>query len=203
MRHVGWTLALFAMLAASFEASVISRAQAAPLEQVQQCVPALFTAQQVAALKKAIATSLPHAPVLHNAQTTLLVARIPNSTRGVADGVFVYLRSTYFCGTGGCMALVFKENQINSIFSYKPAGQLTLITLPVVALKSAHHGWQDIGVHTLVGTARLGLVKLTYNGHTYPSNPSVVPNALITAQDDVTDTLVSQDPANKNTCQLL
>lgn len=88
---------------------------------------------------------------------------------------FIGFTNDYFCGSGGCTYyLVGHDGQLISLFSVSRA--------PFYVLPSTTNGWSD-----LVINSNSGMRKLTFDGASYPTNPSVLP-----AFDDsiqTTDTL--------------
>ncbi len=75
----------------------------------------------------------------------------------------VLMQGQYFCGSGGCTGYLFDNNgqMINS---------MTVVKTPVVLADSFSNGWQDFMVWS-DGSYRL----MSYNGESYPSNPSLEP----------------------------
>lgn len=78
------------------------------------------------------------------------------------EEIFVGLRGSYFCGSGGCTILLLD-----------PAGKLitkfTVSQPPVSVSSTLTKGWRDLLLYSR-GSYRL----LKFNGKTYPFNPSVV-----------------------------
>ncbi|EKY4211178.1 MULTISPECIES: hypothetical protein [Vibrio] len=75
----------------------------------------------------------------------------------------VLLQDRYFCGSGGCAAYMF-DNEGNVI------NQMSVTRTPIVLADSYSNGWQDFIVWSN-GSYRL----MSYNGESYPSNPSLEP----------------------------
>ena len=89
-----------------------------------------------------------------------------------ADGkseVIVYVAGRWFCGSGGCRLLLLRtENG-----SFAEITRMTLARLPVVVLATSTNGWRDISMRLQGGGILPGYwVKLSFDGSTYPSNPS-------------------------------
>jgi len=87
------------------------------------------------------------------------------------DEALVSLYSGLFCGSGGC-----------ALFVYTPAGgswrevaEITIVNAPVRLLASRHSGWRDLAVHVRGGGALPSDARLTFDGRTYASNPSLAP----------------------------
>ncbi|MGF1897103.1 hypothetical protein L4D16_12425 [Vibrio alginolyticus] len=75
----------------------------------------------------------------------------------------VLLQDRYFCGSGGCAAYMF-DNEGNVI------NRMSVTRTPIVLADSYSNGWQDFIVWSN-GSYRL----MSYNGESYPSNPSLEP----------------------------
>lgn len=87
------------------------------------------------------------------------------------DEALVSLHSGLFCGSGGC-----------ALYIYTPAGrawrevaEITIVNAPVRLLASRHRGWRDLAVHVSGGGALPRDARLTFDGLTYASNPSLAP----------------------------
>lgn len=75
----------------------------------------------------------------------------------------VLIQDRYFCGSGGCTAVIFDS-------SGKVIHRMTVTNTPILLTDNQHHGWQDFVVWSH-GHYRL----IKYNGKSYPSNPSLAP----------------------------
>ncbi len=83
----------------------------------------------------------------------------------------------HWCGSGGCTMLVLAPTGS----SYKIVGRVTITRPPIRVLVTKSHGWHDIGVWVQGGGIQPGYeAKLSFNGKTYPSNPSVPPARRLT-----------------------
>ncbi|MDC5705370.1 hypothetical protein OPW41_05745 [Vibrio europaeus] len=83
---------------------------------------------------------------------------------------FVLIRDPYFCGSGGCSATIF-SNTGNIITD------MTVTDTPILLADSYRNGWRDFIVWSN-GAYRL----MSFNGESYPSNPSVEPVADLESQ---------------------
>jgi hypothetical protein len=84
----------------------------------------------------------------------------------------VYVSGEGWCGSGGCTLLILEP--IDS--SFKVLGRVTIVQLPVRLLPSTKHGHPDIGVTVQGGGVLAGYeAVLSFNGESYPRNPSVPP----------------------------
>ncbi|EDP60752.1 hypothetical protein [Vibrio sp. AND4] len=83
-----------------------------------------------------------------------------------SDGIaehFVLLQDRYFCGSGGCAAYLLDNEG-------KVINRMSVTRTPVALLDSYRNGWQDFVVWSN-GAYR----QMSYNGESYPTNPSVEP----------------------------
>jgi hypothetical protein len=86
--------------------------------------------------------------------------------------VIVYVSGQSWCGSGGCKMLVLEPKGS----SYAVIAKTTLSRLPIRVLDSKSHGWHDIAV-TVQGGGILEpyQARLSYDGRTYPRNPTLLP----------------------------
>jgi hypothetical protein len=86
--------------------------------------------------------------------------------------VLVYLSSNGWCGTGGCTMLILAPEGS----SYTLVTRTTITRLPIRVLVTKSNGWHDISVVVAGGGIQPGYeADLSFDGKTYPSNPSVPP----------------------------
>ncbi|EGR0592835.1 COG3650 family protein [Vibrio cholerae] len=78
-----------------------------------------------------------------------------------------------WCGTGGCTLLIFDQHNQQWRFN----SRITLVQNPIRLGKQTHHGWQDLLFSISGGGAKPAIHRLQYNGISYPTNPSVAPEA--------------------------
>jgi membrane-bound inhibitor of C-type lysozyme len=78
------------------------------------------------------------------------------------------------CGTGGCPTLVFTPEEAR----YRLISTIVLTQTPVRASPRATNGWRNLIVHIAGGGGRSADVELTFNGETYPKNPTVTGTRL-------------------------
>ena len=84
----------------------------------------------------------------------------------------VRLSGDAWCGSGGCTSLVLSRDGR----SYRVISKVSITQLPIRALETSHHGWRDLGVTVAGGGIEPSYeAALTFNGYTYPGNPSVPP----------------------------
>jgi hypothetical protein len=86
--------------------------------------------------------------------------------------IFVGLRGSYFCGTGGCTTYLL-DNQGNVITKFS-------VSRDVVIDNKSTNGFKDLFIYS---GGKFRIVK--YNGKTYPSNPSTLPALNVVPGDDL------------------
>lgn len=85
---------------------------------------------------------------------------------------FVYLSSRWWCGSGGCTALLLEPQGT----SFRVIDRFTLARLPIRVLPSKTNGWHDLSMPVEGGGILPGYFAiLKFDGHNYPSNPSMAP----------------------------
>jgi hypothetical protein len=90
---------------------------------------------------------------------------------GSKDAI-VYLSSDGWCGTGGCTMLILTSEGA----SYRVVTKATVTRLPIRVLSTKSNGWHDIGVGLAGGGIQFSYEAiLSFDGKTYPENPSTVP----------------------------
>lgn len=75
----------------------------------------------------------------------------------------VLMQDRYFCGSGGCTALIFNDEG-------KLIHTMTVTNTPILLSDSLHHGWKDIIVWS-----NNSYRSIEHNGTHYPTNPSLAP----------------------------
>jgi len=89
-----------------------------------------------------------------------------------AQEVIVYLSGSAWCGTGGCTMLILAPEGM----SYKVVTKTTVTRLPIRVLTTKSNGWHDISVVARInGIEPLYDSILSFDGKTYPNNPSMPP----------------------------
>jgi hypothetical protein len=83
----------------------------------------------------------------------------------------VYLISGNFCGSGGCNLLIFTP----AGRSWRTVAQMSVTNPPIRLLGTSSHGWRDLAVTVSGGGVRRHEVLMSFNGQTYPGNPTVPP----------------------------
>lgn len=86
--------------------------------------------------------------------------------------VIVYVTGKEWCGSGGCRMLVLAAEGT----SFQVVTATTITRLPIRVLATKSNGWHDISVFVQGGGIQPGYeAKLSFDGKTYPSNPTVLP----------------------------
>lgn len=85
--------------------------------------------------------------------------------------VLVLFQSPYYCGSGGCTAILYKP----SGDGYRPISRFTLVNTPIAVSRQITNGWHDLLVAVKGGGVEAGFVRLAFDGEGYPSNPTLQP----------------------------
>ena len=86
--------------------------------------------------------------------------------------VIVYFTDQHSCGTGGCTTLILTPDRS----SYKVVTSITIAWPPIRVLNTKTNGWNDLSVCVQGGGIEPGYAAmLSFNGETYPTNPTVPP----------------------------
>jgi hypothetical protein len=97
---------------------------------------------------------------------------------GKTEEDIVYVSGPGWCGSGGCTMLILEPTGL----SFKVLGKVTIVQLPIRLLHSMSHGHPDIGVLVQGGGILSGYeAVLSFNGESYPRNPSLPPARKTTA----------------------
>ena len=76
-----------------------------------------------------------------------------------------------WCGSGGCTLLIIEaipEVDHEELGAYAVAGEIGMVSGPIVMSAAQHYGWHDLVVHDEEGTRR----RLSFDGETYPVSPA-------------------------------
>jgi hypothetical protein len=108
---------------------------------------------------------------------TRYIARVAH-LHGNERDVIVYVEDRYSCGSGGCTALVLSPKGESA---YRVVTSMTIVQLPIRVLETTANGWHDIGVWVQGGGIQPGYeAALSFNGRSYPRNPTVPPTKTLT-----------------------
>jgi hypothetical protein len=131
------------------------------------------TPKQEENLKKFLQDYLrdPHSS-LEDEKTTRYSAAFVDLKNDGKHEVIVYITGRFWCGSGGCVMLILAPDDS----SYRVVTRTTITRLPVRILVSKSHGWHDISVQVQGGgIVHVYEAELSFDGRTYPSNPTVPP----------------------------
>jgi hypothetical protein len=93
------------------------------------------------------------------------------------EQVVVYVTGQSWCGSGGCTMLILAAKGS----SYKVITKIAITRPPIRLLNSKSNGWHDISVRVQGGGIHPGYdAKLSFDGRTYPLNPSTPPARRLT-----------------------
>jgi len=105
-------------------------------------------------------------------KATRYFAAFVNLRDGKSQQVIVYFTDRYSCGSGGCTTLILEPSGT----SFRVVTALTVVRLPIRVLNTRSNGWHDISVWVQGGGIQPGYqAKLSFDGETYPRNPSTPP----------------------------
>lgn len=124
-----------------------------------------------------------------NDKTTRYVAAFRDlNSDGVPEAI-VYLVGSRWCGSGGCNTLVLTQDGN----SWRIVSIITITRPPIRMLSTSSNGWRSIGVWAQGGGIQHGYeAELSFDGKTYPRNPTVSPSKRLgeetTGEDVITST---------------
>ena len=109
------------------------------------------------------------APNYDHKETRYVAAFIDLRDDGTQQAI-VYFTDRSSCGSGGCSTLIVEPEGS----SYRVVTSITIVRLPIRVLSSKSNGWHDISVVVAGGGIQLGYeAMLSFDGKTYPTNPTV------------------------------
>jgi hypothetical protein len=107
-----------------------------------------------------------------NGQPTRYSAAFVDLKDDGTQEVIVYITGRNWCGSGGCVVLVLAPRSS----SYRVVTKVTIARPPIKVLLTKSHGWHDIAVVVQGGgEVQPQVVQLSFDGTTYPNNPSMPP----------------------------
>lgn len=109
---------------------------------------------------------------------------------GIPEAI-VYLMGNY-CGSGGCNTLILAQDAT----SWKVIATITVSWPPIYVFNNSSNGWRDIGVFVGGGGIYPGYeAVLSFDGDSYPSNPTVAPSRQINENDTGENVIASRQGA--------
>ena len=88
-----------------------------------------------------------------------------------ADEAIVHVVTPYFCGSGGCNTLVLTPAGA----MWRKVAEISVSRTPIAVLDSETNGWKDLAISVSGGGGPSGMMRLAFDGESYPSNPTVAP----------------------------
>jgi hypothetical protein len=131
------------------------------------------TSQQRESLKMFLQKHLgdPHAPFEQEGPTSYSTVFVDLKDDGTKE-VIAYVTGRGWCGSGGCVMLILEMEGA----SYRVVTETTVTQLPIRVLPTKLNGWHDISVVVSGGGIQPGYEAiLSFDGKTYPTNPTVPP----------------------------
>jgi hypothetical protein len=143
----------------------------APLNDARRAISVIEHANDYDRLERYLRAYVAHEAVTSSRPTRYAAAFTSLSNHGRPE-VVVRLSEGGWCGSGGCTTLVLADEGE----TFKVVSKITITQLPIRVLDSTSHGWRDLGVTVSGGGVQKPYeATLSYDGRTYPANPSVLP----------------------------
>lgn len=167
--------------------------QASALASVSNCLAQVHqaTAAEAGSLRTFLRNYLgePYPPFERDGPTRYSAVLADLNDDGV-DELVIYLSGRASCGSGGCHMLVLAREGT----SFRVVTETTITRPPIRMLAAKSNGWHDITVVVAGGGIQPGYeAELSFDGTTYPSNPSVAPARRL-ENEAHGDTLISSTP---------
>lgn len=121
------------------------------------------------------------------------IGELPYAVKGIdlnGDGrleAVIYLNGPVTCGSGGCSAYVLTPEGPG----YRAVMDASVTRAPITVLDTSTNGWRDLTVDVGGGGGPSGHVKMTFDGSSYPSNPTVAPAEMT---DKTGTALIPENP---------
>jgi hypothetical protein len=97
--------------------------------------------------------------------------RVDLNNDGIPE-VLVHVVGPDWCGSGGCHTFIFRKREND----YDLVSEIGLTGTPIMVNRIRSHGWLDLIVFVVGGGIQPGYYAvLSFDGHSYPENPSVPP----------------------------
>ncbi|HLV88628.1 MAG TPA: nuclear transport factor 2 family protein [Candidatus Sulfotelmatobacter sp.] len=123
------------------------------------------------ALKAFIAHYLSPSGAAQTVQSPYVFAWADLKDDGQSEAI-TYLTGPGWCGAGGCTAPILAPKDS----TYFVIAKVTVTRLPIRVLSSKTNGWHDLAVSVAGGGISSGFdARLSFDGKTYPDNPSALP----------------------------
>lgn len=133
---------------------------------------------------------------LHPEDGALTYAQAPIDLNGDgSDEVLAYVMGPMVCGSGGCNLYVLAREGEDGGEGWRVVTRTSVTQTPVGVLTTSTNGWRDLAVSIGGGGAQAGWVRLTYDGRTYPTNPTASPATPLDGAPDITPLIASEPDA--------
>ena len=136
-----------------------------------------FAAQSAAKLPSDVRDVIGERYLSADGDTRYLDGAVDLDADGQAE-VIVHVASASACGAGGCPTLVFTH----LASGYRLHSVITVSNLPIRVSSSVSKGWRNLIVRA-GGGAPAQDVELSFDGRTYPGNPTVSGRGVKTLKD--------------------
>lgn len=113
------------------------------------------------------------------------IARTDLNADGKEDVLALMNAKSGYRGSGGATMFILKS----TADGFESLGSVKVVSEPISARKSAHHGMRDLLVSVRGGGAKAGLAVLLFDGVQYPASPGEA-----TANPEETDELLFAEP---------
>jgi hypothetical protein len=113
------------------------------------------------------------------------IARTDLNTDGKEDVLALMNGKSSYRGSGGATMFILK----GTAEGFESLGAIKVVNEPILARKSAHHGFRDLLVTVRGGGAEPGLAALPFDGKAYPASPGEA-----SARQEETDELLFAEP---------
>ena len=157
------------------------------------CRSSNFSIEDLQALKTLILSRNFKASGEQQAETTLFFTSNRISLNKIklykgSESLVVYLSGSSLCGTSGCSAYVLMQTRRSQqkAADYKIVGKLVAAQTPIIALRSFHNGWRDLGVNTFGGGVAGGMKRISFSGTSYWPYPTTAPKVEPSLKGGVT-----------------
>ena len=108
------------------------------------------------------------------------IARTDLNADGKGDVLALMNSKSSYVGSGGATMFILK----GTADGFESLGSIKVVSEPIYARKSVHHGFRDLLVGVRGGGAKPGLSTLEFGGNGYPASPGEA-NAKVEAGDEL------------------
>lgn len=117
-------------------------------------------------LKEKIAATIRYPHANGDQSTEALIGQLApiihvGGLRNGMNDIVVYATGENYCGSSGCLLLIFSENHVKLI------GKFYAVKTPITVFSSSHNGWHDVGIITGGGGEAISMAKILFDGRKY------------------------------------